>query len=398
MNDNRSMLNDKKSNRLLLFYTVTAFFWFSLYAYVPFVGPFAEELGADLRMVGLIAGAYGFTQMVLRIPLGIFSDMIRKRRVFVLTGAGVAAVAGVVVYFFPNPFTLLTSRALGGVAASAWVTFTVLGASYYPRNETTKSMGLLHMINALGRMAALLAGGFVAMWFGVTYVFLLGGVIGFAALLLGAGIIEKRPEATQAGPSLSSLYQVARNRQLLCTSFLGILIQYIIFATTFGFTPIAAVQLDASQFQLGMLGVASALPGLVFAPMAGTTLPRLFGVKATLSIGFGLTGLGAALIPFCTTLWHIFAIQVIGSIGAVTVLTLLMGLCIVDISSEKRATAMGFFQAVYGLGMFLGPFTMGWFSHTFGLNPSFIMISTIGLIGIIAVVVFGNKGHLKQYG
>ena len=378
-------------NRLPLFYVATVLFWFSLYAYVPYVTPYAETMGANLRLIGLIAGAYGFTQMILRFPLGIFSDILRKRKVFMLLGILAAAVSGFLVFFFPSPYTLLLARALGGVAASSWVTISILGASYYPPSETIKSVGFLNMVNSIGRMTALLAGGLVALWLGVPYAFLLGGLAGFASLILGFGVIEKKPDAEQTPPQLKDLFSIAGDRHLLWASFLGILIQHISFATTFGFTPLAAVQLHASQFQLGILGVVSTFPGLIISPLAGTVLPRKLGIKCTLCIGFGLTGLASALTPFCSALWQLFVIQVIGAVGYAAVFTILMGLCIRDVTNERRATAMGFFQAVYSLGMFLGPFTMGWISYGLGLGPAFIITGGVGLIGIFAVVIFKER-------
>jgi len=208
-----------------------------------------------------------------------------------------------------------------------------------------------------------------------------------AALLMSMGIVEKRPEfVASTAPRMTVLLEVARNRQLLCTSLLGILLQFIVFATTFGFTPLAAVQLHASEFQLGLLGVVGTLPGLFVAPLAGTVLPRKFGVKGTLIGGFVLCGLSAVLIPFCSVLWQLFIAQFIGSTGGVVVLTLLMGLCIADVSSERRATAMGVFQAVYGIGMFLGPFTMGWISHSFGFTAAFVFTGFVGLLGVVGLL------------
>jgi len=383
-------------NRLWLFYAVTSFFWFSLYAYVPYVSPFADEMGADLRLIGLIAGAYGFTQMVIRFPLGIFSDRIGARKVFVLLGMGFAAASGIVVFFFPSPQTLLLARALGGVAASAWVTFTVLGASYYPPDETARSMGYLSACNSFGRMAALLVGGLVAEWLGVPHAFLLGGIAGIVGLIMGVGVVEVRPDKNGAPPpSLSTLLDVAKNKQLLCCSILGILAMFILFATTFGFTPLAAAQLDASQFQLGMLGVASTLPGIFVAPLAGTVLPKKLGVGVTIAAGFILAGAGSAFIASSNTLFMLFTVQIIGNIGGAVVGTLLLGLCIRDISAERRATAMGFFQAVYGLGMFLGPFVMGQVSHNLGLMTAFIFIGAVGVIGAVMTIVSAGRGYLK---
>ena len=71
--------------------------------------------------------------------------------------------------------------------------------------------------------------------------------------------------------------------------------------------------------------------------------------------------------------------------------TLLLGLCIGDIAPEKRATAMGFFQAVYGLGMFLGPFVTGHISHGFGLMTAFVFTGLVGLAGAALSLVFGRR-------
>jgi len=384
----------ENSNRLPLFYAVTALFWFALYAYVPFVAPFGEEMGANLRLLGLIGGAYGFTQMVIRFPLGIISDRLGRRKIFVLLGLAFAAASGFVVFFFPSPNMLLVSRALGGVAASSWVTFIVLNSAYHPPGEATKSVGYLNGANAWGTMGALLLGGVIAQWRGVPYAFLLGGIVGLAALAAGFGIREKRAGQSELHkktppPSVKELLGMAKNRFLLFTAILAVLVQFVRFASTFGFTPLVAHGLGATPLQLGMLGVVAAAPGLVVSPLAGTVLPRVFGVRGTLAGGFMLSGISVAAIPFVSQLWQLFALQAVGAVGALAAFTLLMGLCIRDITPERRATAMGFFQAVYGLGMFLGPFVMGWLGHGISLEVAFITAGAVGLLG--AALVFVQK-------
>ena len=64
-----------------------------------------------------------------------------------------------------------------------------------------------------------------------------------------------------------------------------------------------------------------------------------------------MMAVGCALILFVSNIWQLFAVQIIISTGNVLAYTLLMGLSIQYIPSERRAAAMGFFQAVYGLGM-----------------------------------------------
>jgi len=72
------MLKQKKNIKLFVF--VTAFYWFSMYAYIPTFSPYLESLGASHKMIGLILGSYGFSQMLIRIPLGIYSDRINKNK------------------------------------------------------------------------------------------------------------------------------------------------------------------------------------------------------------------------------------------------------------------------------------------------------------------------------
>ena len=106
-------MEKRDNNRRLLFYIVVSFFWFSLYAYVPYVTPYADYLGTSMRLMGLIAGAYGLTQMIIRFPLGIFSDRLRRRKIFVQLGIAFAALSAFLAFFFPSPVMLLVMRAGG---------------------------------------------------------------------------------------------------------------------------------------------------------------------------------------------------------------------------------------------------------------------------------------------
>ena len=382
--------------RLPLFYSVTFLFWASIYVYVPYVTPYAEYMEADLRFIGLIAGAYGFVQMVLRFPLGILSDRLRKRKVFVLMGLLFAALSGLIVFIMPSPAALLISRSLAGVTAATWVTLTIMGASYYRPEETIKSIGLLNAANGFGRMAALMAGGILAETLGLSYVFLIGGIIAFTGFLLGFGMIEKKPEIKPGStPSISALFDVAKNSQLLSASILAVICMFIQFATAFGFVPIVAAHMGASNMQLGLLGMVSTLPALFVSPLMARVVSRI-GVLYSLSICFLLAGIGTVLVAFSQILLHLFVVQIIASIGLAGLMTVLMGLSIRDIAGEKRATAMGFFQAVYGLGMFLGPFVMGWISHGFGFAGGFIFTGIVAMAGILMTFIFIKRGYLQS--
>ena len=67
-----------EKHRRAVMQTITVLFWFALYVYVPYQTPYLTLLGVASSFIGIILGAYGFSQMIIRIPLGIGAD--RKGR------------------------------------------------------------------------------------------------------------------------------------------------------------------------------------------------------------------------------------------------------------------------------------------------------------------------------
>ncbi|NLN14194.1 MAG: MFS transporter, partial [Tissierellia bacterium] len=135
------MTNDTYKNYKILFSVIIILFWFSLYIYVPQLSNYAKELGASYRLIGLIGSAYGFSQTILRLPLGILSDKLRNRKKFVLVGIIAAITSSTMIFLFPNPYSLLIARFIAGIASATWVNFTVLYISYYNSDESNKAVG-----------------------------------------------------------------------------------------------------------------------------------------------------------------------------------------------------------------------------------------------------------------
>ena len=386
-------MNDKTqknlhSRQIVLFYVVTALYWFSLYAYVPMLGTYAQDLKASLSLAGIISGSYGFMQMVCRIPLGIASDMMKKQKLFVVLGIVVAIISALGVFVFPNRYSLLVFRSLSGVAASAWVVFTILFASYFREDEAMKSIGLLNSSNAVGIVASMFFGGAVANAWGDRYAFLLAAAVGVIALVMSL-FVGENSEMSKKPVKLREAFGVAvSEKQLMRVSVLAIIAQFMMFATTYGFATTVARDLGADNFQLGLLSAVALVPGFFIAQLASTTLLRKFGARSVIAVGFFIAALACIAIPYSPNLPVLFISQFIGGIGRNAVFPLLMGLSIQDVSSEKRATAMGFFQAIYSFGMFVGPTLTGFIGDGWGMTAAFVITGAVGFAGIIMTWFF----------
>src|SRR5687768_3014643 len=82
---------------------VTLLFWGGLYVYVPILPLHAAELGASMSGVGGVVAAYGLPQLLIRIPLGIWSDRTGSRRPFVATALVLSAAGAIMLGVAPDP-------------------------------------------------------------------------------------------------------------------------------------------------------------------------------------------------------------------------------------------------------------------------------------------------------
>ncbi|MFK7695554.1 MFS transporter [Paenibacillus sp. HJGM_3] len=383
--------------RIPLFCFVTMLFWFSMYTCVPILTAYVMDLGASSKMAGLIVGMYGLSQMLLRIPVGVVSDRIHKRKMFIILGMVFSIFAGAGILLTQHLTWILLLRVLAGAAAATWVDFTILFASYYPRHETTQAMGTISFYNNIGQMLGILSGGWMADLYGWESAFLIGAVVGVLGMAGSLWIVEKYEEGQQK-ITLQGVREVAGDRTLLTVSFLSILFQVLTFATVFGFTPVFAGSLGASKFDMGLLTFCSTFPTALAAWFGGRYMSRWMPERSIIILGFILSGLFTIAIPFTHTLWLLIATQTVAGFGRGFTSPVLMSLSIKHMEPGKRATAMGFYQAIYGLGMFAGPLFMGLAGDFLTLEEGFVMVGALGCITAALAFLLLRKRPLPSPG
>ena len=373
-----------------MFCLITGLFWFSVYTYVPILPIYATSLGASYKMVGLIVGSYGITQLILRIPQGILSDRWRKRKIFVTAAMAVAAVSALGMGLIPDVTALLFFRGLSGMSSTAWVVIVVLFASYFPAHEAPRAYGILNSVNFTGQLAGMFAGGLAAQWYGPQASFFLAAGGALAGLFLSLLIKESVPSGVSP-LHLSDASKILRNFHLLLASGLAILVQFLVYGTVFGFVPLAAKQMGASNLELGLLTTLSVAPSIVASMLSGTFFARTLGPRRSICLGFFLLAATTAFIPLLTSLTQLYASQMIGGFGRGLAFPLLMTLGVQSVDDGVRATAMGVFQSLYAAGMFVGPVVVGLIGDWAGLNAGFWLCSLCGLAGAVVAWFYADE-------
>src|SRR5512143_2058599 len=169
-------------------------YWAAMYVYVPIFSVYAETLGARMSVVGLAVGAYGLTQMLTRVPVGIWSDAMGKRRGIVVAGMLTCAVGAAGLAVSPSPAWLVVFRGVMGVAAATWVCSTVLFTSYFPHRHPSVPLSVMSFCSAFGQMLGVASGGELAQRLGWTAPF--WASLGLS--IVGALVLLRVPEDATA--------------------------------------------------------------------------------------------------------------------------------------------------------------------------------------------------------
>jgi MFS family permease len=367
------------------------FFWGAVYIYMPILPPYAQMVGGSLQAVGVVMGAYGLSQLLLRFPLGIWLDYLGSRKPFIILGLILDGAASLGLIFSHSTAMLFLSVFTAGMAASMWVAFTVLFANYFPRGQVGRSMGLIFFCTFLSQAVTNYGGGVIAERWGWLGPFYAAAVLSLLGLFLTLRIPERRPEK---GPSVSfkSLLMVGRNPKLLTVSALGILFQFAISSTTTGFTPIYAQRIGASKEELGILLFVFMVSNMLASLLSGIYTRRLLSERAAILIGHFLVAGALLPIPLVNRLSVLYGLQALNGIGVGMTYPLLFGLAIQPFPMEQQGTAMGFFQSLYAVGMSLGPIISGVVGERLGL-PSVFILS--GILCLLATFISWKKIELS---
>ncbi len=380
----RSAETDHRERRFSIgLYAVAVFlYWTSLYLYMPTLPVYVQSKTGNLALVGVILSMYGLWQAVVRLPLGIVVDWLGWRKPFVVVGFVLAGLGAVVTGIANDASGLLIGRTITGLAAGVWVVLVVAFSGLFPADEAVRASALLALVASFARMLATGATGWLDELGGYSLAFFLAGGAAALAIMIVLPIRERR--RTPQMPSVRGIGRLVLRRDVLYPSLLNAVSQYSNWAVTFGFLPILAKQLGATDIVQSIL-VAMNIGLVTLGSLTTTAMVRRIGVRPLLYVSFLLMSFGIGELAFASSLFVVFFAQLCMGLAQGIGYPLLMGMSIEQVAEEERTTAMGLHQAVYAIGMFSGPWLSGILADAMGLRPMFLITSlfcsAIGLLG-----------------
>ena len=354
---------------MITLYAIAVFlYWIALYLYVPTLPTYAQSKSDNLALVGVILSMYGLWQAIIRLPLGIAADWLGWRKPFIIVGFALAGLGAWTMGAAEGVNGLIIGRAVTGLAAGTWVPLVVVFSSLFPPHEAVRASAMLTFVGSVGRVLATGVTGSLNELGGYSLAFFLAAGAAALAILIVLPARERlRPPQR---PSVRDIGSLITRRDVLLPSLLAAVSQYANWTASFGFMPILARQLGATDvtqsalvsMNIGVVSLGNLMATAIVSRMGAQRLVYLSFVLLSTGIG------GAALAP---SLPLIFVSQFCMGLGQGIGYPVLMGMSIQQVADAERTTAMGLHQAVYAIGMFGGPWLSGRLADAMGIRPTF---------------------------
>jgi MFS family permease len=358
------------SRRLLiaLYVTVTFLYWMSLYLYVPTLPTYAQSKSDNLALVGLALSMYGLWQAIIRLPLGITADWLGWRKPFIVVGLFLAGLGAWTMGLADSVNGLIIGRAITGLAAGTWVPLVVVFSGLFPPHEAVRATATLTLVGSIGRVLATGVTGSLNELGGYSLAFFLAAGAAVLATLVVLPTRERRRPSQR--PSVEGIGSLIARRDVLLPALLNAISQYANWATSFGFMPILARQLGATDVTQSML-VSMHIGVIMLGNLAVTAIVSRIGARRLVYLGFVLVFMGIGGAALAPSLPLLFVSQFCIGLSMGISYPTLMGMSIENVAEAERTTAMGLHQAVYAIGMFGGPWLSGMLADAVGIRPMF---------------------------
>jgi MFS family permease len=366
----RSLTANASSRQLMItLYAIAIFlYWMALYLYVPTLPTYAQSKSDSLALVGVVLSMYGLWQAIIRLPLGIAADWLGWRKPFIIVGFTLVGLGAWVMGVAEGVNGLIVGRAITGLAAGTWVPLVVVFSGLFPPYEAVRATAMLTFVGSVGRVLATGVTGSLNELGGYSLAFFLAAGAAALAVLIMLPAREGRRPPRQ--PSVGAIGSLITRRDVLLPSLLAALSQYANWTATFGFMPILARQLGATDVTQSML-MSMHIGVSMLGNLVATAIVGRVGARRLVYLGFVLLSIGIGVAALAPSLLLIFVSQFCIGLAQGISYPVLMGLSIQYVADAERTTAMGLHQAVYAVGMFGGPWLSGRLADAMGIRATF---------------------------
>jgi MFS family permease len=373
---------------------VATFFHFaSLYYLFPTLPLYVRHLGGTTSDVGLIIGILALTSLAARPFLGVWMDRA-GRRVFLLTGAGIYALASLGYWVIRSVPGLLLWRVFHGIGLATFSTAAAaLAADLAPPGRRGATMGVFGLAQAaaltvgpgIGQVI-LRAAGYPGLFVGAASTALASLVFGLALPAIPFQRSDDAPEPGSRAWPIRDTAGASAALQFAASVAYGTIISFI-----------AVVARDRGLETVGVFFALLALSSLGIRVAAGRAYDA-WGAAAVLTPLLLALAIGMTLLAMAGGPWLFLLAAVLAGLGIGGTHTTLQARVVDRALPERRARAVAGFAACWELGVGGGTILMGRLAEILGFEGMFLVVAGLPLVGLGGLQWLGDPRRRDRGG
>ena len=352
---------------------------------IPFLPLFAQDLGADLGLTGLIISFNEFGILLFDLPGGLIISRIGSKKAMVLSGVFSIAVA-VLTGLTTNLVWLGVMIFLRGVTESAWQVARLTFLRHaIPAAIRGRSLSLIGGITRIGRFIGPIAGGFIVASLGYAYVFYFQALLTLSGFLVLALATRRIQDICGTGGragfrNIGSL--LVKKRKIFATAGSGMVALSLLRTARSIIIPLWGSYIGLSVTEIGLVfGIGSAIDMVMFIP-AGQLMDRLGRKWAALISTCGIA-VSFILVPFTTGFSTFLLVSLLMGItnGMGSGINMTLGSDLA--SDESPEQFISVWRFITDAGRTAGPLLIGGVAQAVTLAASCIATGGFGIFGVI---------------
>lgn len=347
----------------------------------PFMAIYADSLGANGFLIGLIFGSFTLSRSIFTPLIGRFSDFRGRKNIMIAGLIGYTMLS----FLYASADTtsyLLVVRVLHGLASGMVlpIAMAYIG-DISPRGQEGRYMGTFTVAFFLGLAVGPAIGGVLHDSLSMDAAFYAMGAISFLSLIM---IVFMLPEINAHKKLVPSTFKIILKDKTMQAMLIFRLMNAYGIGALMGFLPLLAQNINISVSQIGLI-VSSNL-------LISSLLQKPFGILADrkdkismLVLGSAIMLVSLALMPLSTNFYMLLFFNLLMGFGSA--ISIPAGSAITTQLGKKMGmgSVMGLFNTAFGIGGGIGPIIAG--IILMATNISFVFVSS-AIIVLIGTIVF----------
>ncbi|WP_298773624.1 MFS transporter [uncultured Shewanella sp.] len=370
-----------------------------LFMIMPVFALYGQNLtGFSPLWVGIAIGAYGLTQAMLQIPMGILSDKFGRKPI-ILIGLFVFALGSLLAANADSIYGVVAGRALQGVGAIAAAVL-ALAADLTRDEQRTKVMAVIGMCIGFSFALSLLVGPIVAQYIGLSGLFYMTAGLAVVGMLIVHLLVPNPISHAPKGDTLAvpaKLKAMLKDRQLIRLDA-GIFILHLVLTAVFVALPLDLVDAGLVKEKHWMLYFPAFIGSFILmVPLI------IIGVKRNntktmfqIALMIMLLSLGA-MATFSHNLTVLMLAIVLFFTGFNYLEASLPSLIAKFSPVGDKGSAMGVYSTSQFLGAFCGGLIGGGAYQYLGASGVFIAAAALIIVWLLLTIGMQKPVMLKSY-